>query len=153
MIKTIMKAAFACAFFAASVLPLHASEGGTAEEAKTMVYAVIDMVEAEGTEKTFEAVTAKKFVDRDLYPFMFKMDGTIVAHGAKPSLVGKNISGIKDAEGTFFVKEMIKLAAAGGDGWVDYKWPNPVSNKIEDKSAFIENIGSDYFVGVGIHPK
>jgi hypothetical protein len=39
---------------------------------------------------------------------------------------------------------------SSGNGWVDYKWPNPITNKIEDKSSYVEKMG-DYFVGVGIY--
>ena len=45
---------------------------------------------------------------------------------------------------------MIAIAKGPGNGWVDYKWPNPLSNKIEDKSSYIERMG-DYFVGVGVY--
>ena len=45
---------------------------------------------------------------------------------------------------------MIALAKGPGSGWVDYKWPNPITDKIEDKSSYIEKMG-DYFVGVGVY--
>jgi len=34
--------------------------------------------------------------------------------------------------------------------WVDYRWLNPVTKTIEDKSAWIERMG-EYFVGVGVY--
>ena len=42
------------------------------------------------------------------------------------------------------------VAKATGSGWVDYKWSSPLTNKIADKSSYIEKMG-DYFVGVGIY--
>ena len=45
---------------------------------------------------------------------------------------------------------MVKIANGPGSGWVNYKWPNPLTNKIEDKSSYVEKMG-DYFVGVGIY--
>lgn len=42
------------------------------------------------------------------------------------------------------------VAKEPGSVWVDYKWPNPLTNKIADKSSYIEKMG-DYFVGVGIY--
>jgi hypothetical protein len=40
--------------------------------------------------------------------------------------------------------------AVSGSGWVNYKWPNPLNNKIEDKVSYVEKMG-DYFVGVGVY--
>jgi hypothetical protein len=34
---------------------------------------------------------------------------------------------------------------------VDYKWPTPQTNRIEDKSSYVEKLGNSYFVGVGIY--
>jgi cytochrome c len=44
---------------------------------------------------------------------------------------------------------MVAIATSPGSGWVNYKWPSPVTNKIEDRSAYIEKMG-DYLVGVGM---
>ena len=41
---------------------------------------------------------------------------------------------------------MVEIANGAGSGWVDYKWPNPQTNKIEDKSSYVEKMG-DYFAG------
>jgi signal transduction histidine kinase len=46
---------------------------------------------------------------------------------------------------------MLAIADGPGNGWVDYKWPNPLAHKIQDKSAYIEKLGDRYFVGVGIY--
>ena len=46
---------------------------------------------------------------------------------------------------------MIKTVQGPGEGWVNYKWPHPISHKILDKSAFVQRLGQDYFVGVGVY--
>jgi hypothetical protein len=35
-------------------------------------------------------------------------------------------------------------------GWSDFRWLNPKTNTIEDKSAWVEGMG-DYLVGAGIY--
>ena len=45
---------------------------------------------------------------------------------------------------------MVNLARGAGSGSVDYKWPNPVTNAIEDETSYIEKMG-DYCVGVGVY--
>jgi signal transduction histidine kinase len=109
----------------------------------------------EGAEATFKAVTEKDaaFHDRDLYPFIYTLDGTkCVAHGANPALVGKNLIDLKDQDGKFLIRELSETATDKVEGWVDYKWPNPVSKMIEAKSSYVERMG-DYFVGVGVYRK
>jgi signal transduction histidine kinase len=48
---------------------------------------------------------------------------------------------------------MIDITENGGTGWVDYKWPNPLTHKIEDKSAYVAKLGENYFVGVGVYSR
>ena len=130
-----------------------ASEFGTREEAVAMVKRVQDKFRKDGPEATFKAVTdqsTSEFHDRDLYPFIYDLTGLCVAHGARPALVGKNLISLKDQDGKHLIRDMITLATSSGSGWVDYKWPNPITNKIEDKSSYVEKLG-DYFVGVGVY--
>ena len=89
-----------------------------------------------------------------MYPFIYYRDGAkkgvCVAHGARPALIGKNLLDLKDQDGKYLIRELADVANGPGSGWVDYKWPNPITNKIEDKSSYVEKMG-DYFVGVGIY--
>lgn len=123
---------------------------GSREEAVAMVKSVEAMFKKEGAAATFKAVTAQKFKDRDLYPFVYTLDGTdCVAHGANAALVGKNLINLKDQDGKLLIQELSATAKKGG-GWVDYKWPNPVTKLIDAKSSYVERMG-DYFVGVGVY--
>jgi signal transduction histidine kinase len=127
-----------------------ATEFGTRDEAIAMVKRVAEMFAKDGPDATFKAVSDKsvaEFHDRDLYPFVYDMSGTCVAHGARPALIGKNLIELKDQDGKYLIREMVEIAKGSGSGWINYKWPNPLSNKIEDKASYVEKIG-DYFVGV-----
>jgi cytochrome c len=129
------------------------SEFGTKDEAVAMVKRVQEQFKKDGRDATFKAVSdksVKTFHDRDLYPFIYDMSGRCVAHGARPALIGKNLIDLKDQDGKFLIREMVTIANGPGSGWIDYKWPNPLTNKIEDKTSYIEKMG-DYFVGVGIY--
>jgi cytochrome c len=137
--------------------PAVAAEFGTKEEAIAMVKRVQEQFKKDGPEATFKAVSdksVKEYHDRDLYPFVYDMRGANkglnVAHGARPALIGKNLIDLKDQDGKYLIREMVDLANGPGHGWVDYKWPNPITSKIEDKSSYIEKMG-DYFVGVGAY--
>jgi len=133
--------------------PAIAAEFGTKEEAIAMVKRVQEKFKIDGPELTFKAVSdksIKEFHDRDLYPFIYDMNGVCVAHGARPALIGKNLIDLKDQDGKYLIRELRDMARDHGSGWVDYKWPNPITNKIEDKSSYVEKMG-DYWVGVGIY--
>ena len=131
----------------------NAADTGSKEDAVKMVKRVQEMFHRAGPQATFAAVTAKdrQFHDRDLYPFIYGLSGINVAHGAKPELVGKNLLDFQDENGKFLIRDMIEVALGPGRGWVDYRWSNPTTGKIEDKSAYVEKMG-DYLVGVGVYP-
>lgn len=149
MLRTLTAAAFCMLLLAPTAQP---AEFGSREEAVAMVKRVQDRFKQNGPNATFKAITEKEasFNDRDLYPFVYDLNGVNVAHGANPALVGKDLTALKDQDGKFLIREMIAIANGPGNGWVDYKWPNPTTKKIEEKSSYIEKMGG-YFVGVGTY--
>jgi cytochrome c len=150
MVRYLVALSFAAFAMIASVT---AEEFGTKDEAIAMVKRVQEQFKKDGSELTFKAVSdksVKEYHDRDLYPFIYDLNGICVAHGARPALIGKSLIDLKDQDGQYLIREMVKIAEGPGTGWVDYKWPNPITNRIEDKSSYIEKMGN-YFVGVGIY--
>jgi hypothetical protein len=145
---------FGTSFVAISMRPLHAGDFGTREEAMAMVKRVQEKFKKDGPEATFKAINtpAQSFVYRDLFPFVHKLDGTeVVASAGNPQLRGKNLHDLKDQDGKFVTLDMVKIATTPPHhGWADFRWFNPKTNTIEDKSAWVERMG-DYFVGVGIY--
>lgn len=92
-----------------------------------------------------------QFVDRDLYVFALDAaTGKALAHGANAKLVGRDLAGLKDPEGKLFVKEMLQVSTAGKPAWVDYKWPNPVTQQLEAKSSYVLKV-DDIVIGVGVY--
>ncbi|HVB90417.1 MAG TPA: cache domain-containing protein [Beijerinckiaceae bacterium] len=152
----VLSTLFALASFAALADPAPTAAvavRGTKAQAVAMVRLVQKMFAKEGAKKTFAAITdpsTPQFHQGDLYPFVFTLSGTCVAHGARPALVGKDLIGLKDPDGKFLIRDMAALAPKG-EGWYNYKWPTPHSNLIEDKSSFYSMLGSKYFVGVGVY--
>jgi signal transduction histidine kinase len=141
-----------CLALSLCVSSADAREFGSREEAVAMVKRVQEMFAREGAEATFRAVSDHAYApfhDRDLYPFVYDLNGINVAHGARPSLIGKNLYNLKDQDGVYLIQEMIQSAKTNGAGWVLYKWPNSLTNQIEDKLSYFELMG-DYFVGVGV---
>ncbi|HEV7370637.1 cache domain-containing protein [Arenibaculum sp.] len=134
--------------------PALAGEFGTADEAKALMLKAADHVAQVGAPAAYQEFSDTKgtFVDRDLYVFCLSMDGDMKAHGGNNALLGKNLKSLKDSDGKTFVAEFLQVASTAGEGWVDYKWPNPTTKRIEPKSSFIKKVGDDV-CGVGFYKK
>jgi cytochrome c len=150
MRKILMAALCICLVFGS--VAYAATEGGTAEEAMAMVDKAVALVQESGQEKAFAAFndTAGEFVMKDLYIFVVDMSGTILAHGAKAELIGKNMMGLQDPDGKFIIKDMIEMAKTQPEGWVDYKWDNPMTKSIGNKSTYYRKV-TDILVCCGVY--
>ena len=129
-----------------------AEKRGTAAEAEALVKKAIAYMKANGKEAAFAEINNPKgrFTDRDLYIFVYDMNGKCVAHGLNLKMIGKDLAELKDADGKLFVKERIEIAKTNGKGWQDYKFTDPISKAIEHKRAYVEKY-DDLIVGSGIY--
>lgn len=129
-----------------------AALASTAGEATALVDKAIAFYKANGKDKALAEISNKQgqFVKGDLYVFVWDLKGVILAHGANEKLIGKDMYEIKDVDNKPFVKEAVELAKSKGSGWVDYKWTNPVSKKVEAKSTFVKKV-DDLIFCAGIY--
>jgi signal transduction histidine kinase len=131
-----------------------ASERATADEAVAMVKrAVAYYKAAKDKEKALAEFSNQQgtFRDRDLYVMAYDKKGNCMAHGANAKLIGRNLIELKDADGIFIVKGLVDTGfAANGRGWVDYRWPNPVTKVVEPKTTYVE-LADDVVIGVGVY--
>jgi len=132
-----------------------AGDAATAAEAEAMVKKGVAYIKAHGKEKGFAEITrrdSKEFHDRDLYLAVHKLDGTCVAHGTNEKMVGKNFIEMKDIDGKEYIKERVELASSKGVFYTDYKFNNPLTKKLEPKTAYCERL-DDYVVCGGVYKK
>lgn len=142
-------------FFVLSICAVaFAAEFGTPAQAEVLVKKAIAHIKEVGKEKALAEFSNPKgkFVDRDLYIFVYDMTGTVLAHGQNAKMVGKNLAEVKDPDGKQYVKERIDIAKSKGKGWQEYKFSNPLTKKIETKKAYIEK-HEDMIIGSGAYPK
>jgi len=126
-----------------------AQERASLEEAQAMAERAAAFLEAEGPEVAFPAFNeGEEWHDRDLYVFVFDLDGTALAHGANESLVGTNMMDATDANGTHFIADIV---AVEDEGWVDYVFANPQSGENEPKRSYVIRVDDQYAVGVGAY--
>ena len=151
--KPFVKSLFAVfSFFALTEIAV-AAEKGNREEAVALVKKAATYLKENGKEKAFAEFSKPggSFVDRDLYVFAYTTDGKNLAHGANPALVGKSLIDLRDADGKPIIKNFIEVGnSKAGNGWVDYKWPNPVTKAVEPKATYIEKV-NDILIGSGVY--
>ena len=136
---------------AGAVVAAQAEDRGTAEEAKAMVAKAIALYREKGP-PSFSIINkgmASGFRDRDLYVYVFS-GGTlphakIVADPIDRKLIGANVETLKDAEGNEYGLDMLSRARPTGV-WVDFKWLDPQTKKIEQKSNWVVSYGGYNFV-------
>jgi methyl-accepting chemotaxis protein len=123
---------------------LGAREFGSADDAVRMVKEAIRFSEEQGRQALIDDVnlfSRGRFIDRDLYLVLNDIAGNRLAHGANARVFGNSNLEQKDADGKPFVKEMNAVARRPGQGWVDYKFPHPVTGEVMQKSAYVEKSG------------
>jgi len=121
-----------------------AADRGSAEEAKALAMKAVSLLEKSG-DKAIDAFNAEKasFVDRDLYITVMDRQGVVRASsGPSAALIGKNTLDAEDPDGKKFVQEFLKVAESGKEGWVAYKYIDPLTKKIAQKKAFVYGVGA-----------
>jgi cytochrome c len=139
--KKILVMAIALFAFLAPVLAAGAED--PQQEAKALVESAAAFLKANGKEATLAECNKAggQFDKGDLYVFAYDMTATIVAHPKNQKLVGKNLMEVPDTDGKQFRKEIVETAKASGFGWVDYKYLNPESKKVEAKTTYLQKAG------------
>jgi len=121
----------------------YAAQKATPEEAKKMVEQAVAYLKANGQEKALKEFNNPKgkFVNGEMYVFVYDLNAVMKAHPVNPKLIGKNLSNEPDNKGKLFRKEIVELAKTTGSGFVDYSYMNPVTNQEEPKTTYIQKIG------------
>jgi len=133
---------------------LAGGEFATRQEAEAMVTKAVKHIKEAGKDKAYTDFTDKNggYIDRDLYIAVYDLEGKVRAHGQNPKMVGKEMIGIKDADGKAFVKERVDMAKAQGKFWQDYKFTDPLTKQVLPKSMYCEKL-DDTAVCAGVYKR
>jgi cytochrome c len=136
----------------ALVGPALAAKPATKDEAMAMVKDAIAAIKKNGSDATYAEISNKsgKFVDRDLYVVVYRLDGHVLPHGANEKLIGTDQSKATDVDGKAFVQERIELANKQPSFWQEYKFKNPVTKQVEQKQTYCERY-EDTAVCAGVY--
>ncbi|UEM03920.1 cache domain-containing protein [Skermanella rosea] len=125
----------------------------TRDEVEALTLKASALIESQGIEAARESFNrAGEFRYGEIYVNVIDFTGTWLAYPPRPAGVGQNVVNLKDADGRFMVKDILKVAQESGQGWVSYRWLNPVSNRIEPKTSFVKRVpGKDLVAYIGIY--
>ena len=137
----------------ASHSPVFAMEPSE-KDAVAMVEKGAAFMKSASKDEMIKRINAKDpdFVQGALYLTMRDGKGVILANPVNPAMVGKDLVDVPDADGKLFRREILDVAKKKGKGWVDYKFKNPSSGKVEAKTTYIQLVG-DVTLEAGIYKK
>src|SRR6185503_6336585 len=105
---------------------------------------------AEAQERAKAVLRSIRFGNND-YIFVYAPDGTNLVLGPLPELEGKDLTGLKDADGIFYVRDLIAAGRRGG-GYVAYKFPRAGSDQPAPKLAYALGVEPwDWVIGTGVY--
>jgi cytochrome c len=127
----------------------------TADEVTALVQRAIAHIHEVGRERAFADFSRPDggFVDGELYIFCQDASGVVIAHGGNPKIVGQNMADVRGPDGKLANVEINQLGLTQGSGWLEFRWPNPATKRIELKAAYVMKVddhtvcGSGYYKG------
>lgn len=88
------------------------------------------------------------------YVFVIDSRGNAIINPAFPGFEGQNVLNLKDAQGKYFIKDMINSLEKVDTAWIDYLWPKPRQMSPSKKTTYVKKIVMNnevYYIGSGIY--
>jgi cytochrome c len=129
------------------------SHASTKEQMVAFVQEAAEYAKANGREKALAEFSNPKgsFFRGDLYIYAYDYNGTTIAHPVNPEKIGVNRLEEKDADGKYFIRELMD-ATTDGTGFVTYTYINPTQNKrVEKKLGYVMQVDDEWWLGSGIY--
>ncbi|MEA2117855.1 methyl-accepting chemotaxis protein [Halovibrio sp. HP20-50] len=118
-----------------AIAPIYEEAGANDEAAKQQVA---------------ELVRSMRFEDSN-YIFIYDYDGNNIVTAPAPEREGTNMIDAQTPDGTYLIRELIKVAQSGG-GSYSYLWEYPGTNAIEPKHSYVDRLEKwDWLIGAGVY--
>ena len=79
----------------------------------------------EAQKNAMSAIKAARY-DGDNYFWINDMNHTMIMHPVNAKLIGKDLTGLKDTNDKFFIRDMVTLVEKQNEGKVEYIWNGPM---------------------------
>lgn len=103
----------------------------------------------EAARKAFD--TDGEFKHGEIYVNVVSDNGIRLIYPPAPA--GENIDVIdaQDVDGKYLIKDILDLAKTKGEGWTTYRWTNPTTKKLAEKTTYVKSVperGCVVYVGI-----
>ncbi len=125
----------------------------TQDDVKALTLKAADLIAAKGLDAAAAVFnTEGEFKFGEIYVNVIDFTGTWKVYPPRPAGVGQSVINVKDPDGRFIVQDVLAVAKDKGEGWVEYRWLNPASNKIEPKITYVKRVpNQDLVAYVGVY--
>ena len=115
----------------------------TPDQVRLLTLKAADLIAANDIDKAREKFHAPgEFRAGEIYVGVIDTNGTWLVYPPNPRNEGKSALNVKDQNGMLVVQEILKLAAEKGQGWIEYRWLNPATNKIQPKVTYVARVNN-----------
>lgn len=91
-------------------------------------------------------------VDKNYLYFILNTEGILLKSGTENSIDGTNIIDLKDKNGVYFAKEMLKSINSINGRYITYLWPKVINGEPLKKTSFCKYIHElDIIIGTGVY--
>ena len=88
----------------------------------------------------------------DGYFFVYDLQGRSLMHSRQPELVGQSLWDLRDTQGRYTLRDLIRAAQQPGGGFVDYEWRKPSSEQTAPKLGYVIVLPRwNWVVGTGLY--
>ena len=102
--------------------------------AVALVQSAVDLYKAEGREAMIAYHNSPESIDGQWYVFITDENNIYLAHPVASEFFGRDITQIPGIDGTLIGAEIAMATEEGR--WTEYLWPNPETNKLEQKRTW-----------------
>ena len=125
----------------------------TQDDAMAIARKSADLIQSVGLDEAAKVFNAEgEFRRGEIYVNVIDFGGVWKVYPPRPAGVGQRVINVKDPDGRFIVQDILSIAKDKGEGWVEYRWLNPASNRIEPKVTYVKRVpGQELVTYVGIY--
>jgi cytochrome c len=74
----------------------------------------------------------------EIYVCVVNEKGVRLIYPPKPAGENLDVSDAQDVDGKYLIRDILEVAKTKGEGWTQYRWTNPATNKIAAKMTFVK---------------
>ena len=144
---------FAVSLIAGLVTTAFAADSISLDQVRALTLKAATIVSSNDIDRLREIFHSPgEFRAGEIYVNVIDTNGTWLVYPPNPRNEGKSALNVKDQDGKMIVQEILKIGIEMGEGWVEYHWLNPASNKIQPKITYVKYVRErNVLVYIGIY--